>query len=400
MPTPYSKPRLVRTTSVSNYPLHPEYNETTVETRTEQHVLNCTFPTVKTNEWKLRRSGRKVWVPPTGYHREELHVHFDEGHSFTVFPDGSSMAVSGPLYELSDYDTQIPGDIGKSVNIAENRALGDLSNLNVNWGEGFATRLQTSEMVGNAISEIARIALMIRRGQWRELHRLIGRPGRRVHRGLTVFSDLWLQYQYGWAPFCQDIYNAVMDIHARDSEFEDRQRYAIRARGSFNDKYESVTTVSLGGNRFREIHRKTDYHAVCKFYLTNGTAAEQFGRSLDELGCRNPALLAWELLPASFVVDWVLPFGSYLESMSADYGLHFLGGSTSVKRTHTRTINEYLVSATSSSKDWRHKEHSEELYYDRTGLTSVPKFHLMAKNPFSPTHMLNAIALLRSVFLR
>jgi hypothetical protein len=42
--------------------------------------------------------------------------------------------------------------------------------------------------------------------------------------------------------------------------------------------------------------------------------------------------LAWELIPLSFVVDWFLPVGKYLDSLNATKGITFLDGYEGYKR--------------------------------------------------------------------
>jgi hypothetical protein len=43
-------------------------------------------------------------------------------------------------------------------------------------------------------------------------------------------------------------------------------------------------------------------------------------------------MVAWELVPFSFVLDWFIPIGSYLSQLDASAGMEFLGGSTTVVR--------------------------------------------------------------------
>lgn len=50
-------------------------------------------------------------------------------------------------------------------------------------------------------------------------------------------------------------------------------------------------------------------------------------KSLTAIGLMDPASTAWELVPWSFVVDWTLPIGDWLSSLSATLGLSFRAGS-------------------------------------------------------------------------
>ena len=400
MPTPYNKTTPVNTVTQYRWPLHPEWNYDTVEVKGGAvERRDCTWPTIKTPEWKLRRKGIPVWVPPTSYHREESHTKFIAGGKYQTYSDGGTELASGPMYALGDGDDKTPNLIAKAMDIAENRALGDLSNLKVNFGEGFATRHQTGVMIGDKVLEIVRIAWMIRRGDWKGLEKLLGRKGRRGNKAIKSFFELWLEYKMGWAPLVGDIYALCEAQKARENS---EMSFLVRAYGSFNDQQKSKEVTDIGSGRTRTLYRDTKHHAKCVFWMELGSAADEFGRSLDYLGIRNPALLAWELLPASYLVDYMLPIGNWLESLSAANGLNFKGGSTSCRQQHTLSIREGLSTPATGVglKQWRHEEDRTTLYYSRTALSSVPSYHLIAKNPFTPTHLMTCLALLRDVLLR
>lgn len=50
---------------------------------------------------------------------------------------------------------------------------------------------------------------------------------------------------------------------------------------------------------------------------------------LSRIGLTNPAVLAWDVIPWSFVVNWVIPIGDWLESIDSTVGLDYLGGTYS-----------------------------------------------------------------------
>lgn len=92
-------------------------------------------------------------------------------------------------------------------------------------------------------------------------------------------------------------------------------------------------------------------------------------------GISNPALLAWELLPWSFVIDWFIPVGDYLESLSAFDGFTFSGGSQVLV-----TRGDYFSNhSTQSYATWNRKRvvsgwrRREYLFFDRTSMgASLP----------------------------
>lgn len=58
-----------------------------------------------------------------------------------------------------------------------------------------------------------------------------------------------------------------------------------------------------------------------KAYVSDATLAQ-----IGSHGLTNPAALAWELFPLSFVIDWFIPIGSFLDGLSTSLGMEFRDG--------------------------------------------------------------------------
>jgi hypothetical protein len=125
---------------------------------------------------------------------------------------------------------------------------------------------------------------------------------------------------------------------------------------------------------------------------------------LAQTGIDNPALLAWELLPYSFVVDWFLPVGNYLQSLTDFAGFTFVDGWVSYKTEQWFTI-EYTGKVTTGGGRaiWRTgfgKRYQAE--YRRDVLSSFPGANLPSfKNPIGGeplARFLTAYSLLRVLF--
>ena len=56
-------------------------------------------------------------------------------------------------------------------------------------------------------------------------------------------------------------------------------------------------------------------------------------KAISYYGLDNPTLAVWEAMPYSFVVDWFLPVGDYLSSLSAFNGIEVINPSISVSYT-------------------------------------------------------------------
>jgi hypothetical protein len=124
--------------------------------------------------------------------------------------------------------------------------------------------------------------------------------------------------------------------------------------------------------------------------------------TLASLGITNPLLVAWELVPFSFVVDWFLPIGNYLESLDS-----LLGYETAYTSTSTFQVVEWTDVGKSASFSggryikniWVGTKKVTKLV--RTTSSGVPIPHPpFLKDGRSLGHMANGLALLSQFFGR
>lgn len=113
-------------------------------------------------------------------------------------------------------------------------------------------------------------------------------------------ANNWLSLQYGWLPLVSDMYSAA--------ELVSNQLYEPRRFSRTSRK--SITRYLVSTDGFRDIDQFHRYGVQLIAYYSEG----QNQYSLAQSGVLNPENLAWELLPWSFVVDWALPVGDYLEA--------------------------------------------------------------------------------------
>jgi len=159
------------------------------------------------------------------------------------------------------------------------------------------------------------------------------------------------------------------------------------------------TLVAPGLQLTTKVKAKTKCKFVLRFRL-----ASPLRSFAAQTGFTNPINLAWEILPFSFVVDWFLPIGPYLEAFTAFDGLEFVDGSQTL---FTRAVTDSAVDSegpnagNSLSNYWEHAHyHSETVRLDRIKLTAFPTqtFPAFKNGLASVTHAANGIALVKSVF--
>lgn len=187
------------------------------------------------------------------------------------------------------------------------------------YAETLAESRQTTRMIGGKIGMLSSLAKAIRARDRVKADKLAARmrgeqysykepQGKPISRR---FSDGWLEYQFGWLPLLSDIHDAV-------GYYKNRLHRGMQVSRSYttNGGYSQTSRNSP----IQRAERIQEYgpaaKAVIRTTVTNPTL-----RTLSEMGLTNPLSLAWDLLPYSFVVDWVTPISSILKSLLYDVGL-------------------------------------------------------------------------------
>lgn len=108
----------------------------------------------------------------------------------------------------------------------------------------------------------------------------------------------WLELQYGWFPLLQDAQDgAKMLAHFLEVPFHQTVKFGSMKSGSISGAASSQP--GWGG----ACHTRVSYTALIK------------ERNIAQLsGLTDIASVAWELMPYSFVVDWFIPIGDYLQA--------------------------------------------------------------------------------------
>jgi hypothetical protein len=217
------------------------------------------------------------------------------------------MGVQPMSYGTIPYETRVALEL---------KARLDVRNKKVELGASIGERKDTAEMFQDALGRVGRAFGHFRRKRFKQAARELGI-------GYRSAPNNWLAWQYGWAPLLDDVHKACTELNRKDNENPERTILKAKAK-------DSVTTVTTGDEyaatgvrEFWKMIEKKD--CAVRFYYTVDTS-QDFFRKLDEWGVLNPASIAWELIPFSFVVDWALPIGDYINALTSTVGYSFRGG--------------------------------------------------------------------------
>lgn len=291
---------------------------------------------------------------------------------------------SNCLGEFSIVDTSLSGQALLAARLKMKRA-------DVNLGVAFAERNSTARLLGDTASRMGKSFNNLKRGRVRAAMRDLGISNqRREPRGSNV-PNKWLEMQYGWKPLLSDIYGACDALSRRNTV--DWRVTAVAQRVS-HMTYERKFTGPEAGICVAQVE-------CGSFARIDALPENDLEMSLASLGVTNPLLIAWELVPYSFVVDWVLPVGAWLEQIDALLGYKSVDQSVSTftkAEWRDRGIRLRDPSGFTAENDYYGWKKRVELKREPSGntLATFPRI----KDPFSLGHMANGLALLASAFSR
>ena len=345
------------------------------------------------------------WREPTAWHHETVMFNGISGDASweDYYPSlggwvpcstSNGLPLAGhPFPDYFPMDEPIGGLEQRALTSALNKLLqGDL-----NIGVFLAEFKQTVQLITNSIRKIAAQVKRWRRRHSRKAWRDVQRSCR-----TCKASNSWLELQYGWKPLLADILAALERLNASWFEIG----LVLNTRSSVTDSTDGTRSfglLSLQGLTSSDpvvLNYIVEHRCTVSlwFELQNARVA-----ALSSLGLTNPALIVWEKVKYSFVIDWFLPIGDWLSSFSADQGWKFKSGTRSYQRVSSCSVarqGRYLSSGSARDVSRLGTSIGENFYsiYDRVVYPQRPVPGFYFKNPLSATHIASAIALLVQAF--
>lgn len=208
---------------------------------------------------------------------------------------------------------------------------------------------------------------------------------------LKTAGSAWLAYTYGAKPLVQSIYaTAEESIRIVINKME-----RVKARANdYSYKPKRVYVSTVYGALYRDL-RKWE----CKTSVTLGITYRGAAPDWDNFTSLNPVSIAWELLPYSFVVDWVYDIGGYLRAVETGmlYANRFVQGYQTNLIAYKGEIYQSFnyTSAPTGTNLWTGSV--EGLGMQRSVLTQYPSLDLpILKVNLGSSRLLSSASLLAS----
>ncbi len=311
--------------------------------------------------------------------------------------------------------------------VLENKALlkarSRMKNQNVNMTLAFAEAKQTAGLVATTAKRVTKAISAVRRGDIkgivsalgitkpRVLSRKARKAAKRLRKGTGSESDahnLWLSHKYGWLPLLSDVHGLAKRQADLDTANPNRYMFNVKASVTVKRNFDlaarkdQLAFATAPAIRYRK--QNDVEHALVRIDFRKGIP--NLAQAAAD-GFTNPLDLAWEKIPFSFVADWFVPIGSYLNQLDATVGWEFVSGSLSQYIKQKESIWQTVDLERATSDGWSglnlggsHTSYSWNFIRSIYGAMPIPSFvaSILPKNPFTAGHATTAIALLLQKF--
>jgi hypothetical protein len=130
--------------------------------------------------------------------------------------------------------------------------------------------------------------------------------------------DQWLSARYGWGPLLRDVDNVVKAVQSLQNR--ERIRHTARGHADLKDSVSHDKDLAAGSytcayQTFLEI----------EYSVRAGIIYEMDHRNTFGLSLSAVPSTAWELIPYSFVLDWFVNVGDYIQAIVPKPGVSILG---------------------------------------------------------------------------
>lgn len=293
--------------------------------------------------------------------------------------NGQSISTNGIVWTIS-HDNAL-------LDRLRTKVAGSDFNLGVFLGEGH----QAVRMIGHAATSIAASLVLLKVGRFNEAARVLSGASSSRH-GIYVpptrhnaswdklLSSKWLEMMYGWLPLLKDVEAGAQFLaHHLSVPLQHTVRSSVSAYG--------VPKTTSPGSSF--------------FIGANSVRSDRLKATLREknvvqlVGLTDPLSVLWELTPWSFVIDWFVPVGSYLQNRGLSQALTGTFVTSSFVRYHVRGYDFYTPTLWSIDGNRRFFMKGGSLTRTVSSSLTVPSPNIKPlEKVASWRHAANAVALL------
>lgn len=315
------------------------------------------------------------------YQRKQV-MKFEVGYSKSSYRSTSNCAAFAP----NSTSSWFPNVYNKAYAKFINKLKPDTAGLGIN----LAQKQQAIDMISARSLQLIRFIRELKAFRLGNAAKELGidpkllKRNKKLKRGSKNFANNFLEVHFGWSPLLGDIGSSVDVLQSGVPPCFIR----VSQKGS-------AKTSSLS----ESLYGKTFYRSTVSVSYSIGATVTVSNPNLflaNQLGFVNPALIAYDAIPFSFVLNWFVNVEQFLSSFSDLWGLT-LSDQYIVSHSEVNSSeDEYLlrVGPTNRSEKGIYAEYRTVSTYRNLGSIPGPALRIRSPWTVSPTRGLTAISLL------
>lgn len=358
---------------------------------------------------RVKRVAKGLDIPPNGLNYKDVKViradDVSTAKAVWTYDETYKKTLSGALYQnvwiygggasalnpdvefidVSDYS-----DLIEAADIkARAKLYSSAKNQEVNLLNALGERKQTIKTLTELLVRLVKTFIQLKKGRIKEAWKTLFPPGQQAK------ANDFLLFTYGIKPLVDDINGVIKHLN----EWEPLT-FDIRASSTRSiEPDDQVVTVRAGP--YARTTLKTS-GKVTVVYKARVKTKDNFNRNLGRLGLTNLGATLWELTPWSFVIDWILPYGDYVNNGDAFGDLEIVHCSKTIFITEEKSWSRDFNGTDSDGWKWSSSDgnnfQTKKTLCTREILDILPELAFPSvKSPFSTGHALNLTALLRQL---
>lgn len=220
---------------------------------------------------------------------------------FTLHGDGNHPGTTVYSSSMKSVSPGTPYQANLEIT-AQSRLIDAIRGHGFNLAVNAAQSRQLVDMVVGNLGKLGRAALALRRGDFATAARQLGASPRPSRLKPNDIGGRWLELQYGWLPALSDTWEAAK-AYEKLTKWE--RNHTVSASAS--------ATVVVDDSEDEQFYSAKTLNKQRVRWVYELSEVLEASRSL---GLLDPLSVAWEIIPYSFVVDWFIPIGTFLDNLS------------------------------------------------------------------------------------
>lgn len=184
-----------------------------------------------------------------------------------------------------------------------------------------AEAVKTNTMIAARLQSISDIAMRMAR----KAQRVSRRPGR-WESPADIFSRYWFEGRFGWLPLVYDVNDAIAALHVK------RRDIAVGRNAQVITFQDGDSSSTGSGTRWDTTRTISGTHKV------SGYAVAELSGGLNAVGF-DPLVTGWEVVPYSFLIDYFIDIGGYLQAITPFSDVNLAVTSASIVTDYSATVS-------------------------------------------------------------